>query len=78
MPVVLMSGSTELPNQQSAVDVGAFDYLRKPIALGHIQAVATSAVAARQQRASDAGADERASCERLLGAVVTAASVGSK
>lgn len=79
LPVVLMSGSTELPTRQSAVDLGAFDYLAKPIALGNIQAVASRAVAFRQQRGADpSGADDRASCERLLSPAALAASSGRK
>lgn len=75
VPVVLMSGSSELPNRQSAVDVGAFDYLTKPIELGSIQAVALSAIAFRHRHVTEQrDEDGRASCELLLRAASIAAS----
>jgi DNA-binding NtrC family response regulator len=79
MPVVLISGSTELSNRQSALDVGAFDYLAKPSELGRIQSVTLSALAFRHNhvRAPTDG-EERMSCEHLLGAVPVGATSGWK
>jgi DNA-binding NtrC family response regulator len=67
LPVVLISGSAEVLNRQSAVDVGAFDYLAKPIELGTLQSVALSALTFRHGQAPEqSGANGRVSCERLL------------
>ena len=68
LPVVLMSGSTELPNRQSAVDLGAFDYLPKPITLAEIETVALAAVAQHRNGAERPSA-ERESYERLQSAL---------
>jgi DNA-binding NtrC family response regulator len=75
LPVVLMSGSGELENRQSAVDVGAFDYLPKPIGLVDIQVVALRAVTLNRElgaaRREHTGRDSH---ERLRAAVPVAAS----
>lgn len=74
LPVVLMSGSGELPNRQSAVDVGAFDYLPKPIELAHIQTVALAAIAQhRELDEAEREPEERESYERLRTALPIAA-----
>ncbi len=74
LPVVLMSGSDELRNQQTAFDVGAFDYLPKPIKLADIQSVALAAIARRRElEASGHEPDGRESFQRLRSAVAVAA-----
>jgi CheY-like chemotaxis protein len=79
MPVVLMSGSTELSNRQSALDVGAFDYLAKPSELSRVQSVTLGAIAFRHNHVlAPADTEERMSCERLLSAVPVEASSGRK
>jgi DNA-binding NtrC family response regulator len=79
MPVVLMSGSAELSNRQSAVDVGAFDYLAKPSGLGRVQSVALRAIAVRHHQAlAPTDPEQQASCERLLSAEPVAVSSGWK
>jgi DNA-binding NtrC family response regulator len=79
LPVVLMSGSDELDSRQSAVDVGAFDYLPKPIELLHIQAVALEAVARRRElHAVGRDPARRDSHEALRGAAPVAVSGGWK
>jgi CheY-like chemotaxis protein len=79
LPVVLMSGSSELANRQSAVDVGAFDYLSKPIGLLDIQVVALEAVALHRElgEARRDGA-QRESHDRLRAAAPVAVSSGWK
>lgn len=79
LPVVLISGSSEFPTRQSAIDVGAFDYLPKPIGLADIQMVALSAVALRRDLgASRIGPEARESYERLCAASPLVASSGWK
>lgn len=74
LPVVLMSGSGELLNRQSAVDMGAFDYLPKPIKLGDVQAAALAGIAQhRELEATEREPDGRESFERLRSAVPVAA-----
>lgn len=79
LPVVLMSGSTELSNRQSALDVGAFDYLAKPSELNKIQSTTLSALAFRHSHVrAPADTDERMSCEQLLSAAPVGATSGWK
>jgi CheY-like chemotaxis protein len=75
VPVVLMSGSSELSNRRSALEVGAFDYLAKPIRLGEVQSVALNAIAFRHAHVlAPTDADERTSCELFSATPVTASS----
>ena len=50
MPIVLMSGSTEVANARAAAELGAFDYLPKPLVLADLQRSALRAVRAPQRR----------------------------
>lgn len=68
LPVVLISGSTELQNRRSAIAMGAFDFLAKPVSLAHLQAVTFSAVA--QRGYVDGEASTRESHERMQSAAV--------
>lgn len=72
LPVVLISGSSELPSRQSAVDIGAFDYLSKPIGLVDIQVVALQAVAMHRELS----AAPRESYDRLRAAAPVEVSSG--
>lgn len=76
LPVVLISGSTELQNRRSAIAMGAFDFLAKPISLAHLQSVASSAVA--QRGYSDADEKARQSHDRLKSAAVAALPINWK
>jgi two-component system, NtrC family, C4-dicarboxylate transport response regulator DctD len=50
MPVVLMSGSHEVQNATAALELGAFDYLQKPLVLADLQRSALRAVQAHERR----------------------------
>jgi DNA-binding NtrC family response regulator len=50
MPVVLMSGSTEVESSRAAVELGAFDYLPKPLVLADLQRSVLRAVRAHERR----------------------------
>jgi two-component system, NtrC family, nitrogen regulation response regulator GlnG len=50
MPIVLMSGSNEVENARAAAELGAFDYLPKPLVLADLQRSALRAVRAHQRR----------------------------
>jgi two-component system, NtrC family, response regulator AtoC len=79
LPVVLMSGSSEVASRQSAVDVGAFDYLSKPIGLVDIQVVALEAVALHRELGSRRrDRTQRESHDRLRAAAPVAVSSGWK
>ena len=47
LPVVLISASTELQTKSDAVQLGAFDFLQKPLDLSELEDCAARAVAAR-------------------------------
>ncbi|HYP89932.1 MAG TPA: response regulator [Polyangiaceae bacterium] len=48
LPVVLMSGSDEVADRDSALDLGAFDFLSKPFATSELQRSALRAALSRQ------------------------------
>jgi CheY-like chemotaxis protein len=48
LPIVLMSGSNEVANKSVALELGAFDYLQKPLVLAELQRSAERAIAARR------------------------------
>jgi DNA-binding NtrC family response regulator len=50
MPIVLMSGSTEVESSRAAAELGAFDYLPKPLVLADLQRSALRAVSAHARR----------------------------
>ena len=79
LPVVLMSGSDELGSRQNAFDVGAFDYLAKPIGLMDMQMVALEAVTLHRERGVTQRAGAlRESHDRLRAAAPVAVSSGWK
>jgi DNA-binding NtrC family response regulator len=50
LPVVLVSASTELEGRRHALELGAFDFLRKPLELRKLHEATLRAVAANAQR----------------------------
>lgn len=50
LPIVLISGSNEVANKAMALDLGAFDYLQKPLVLADLQHSAHRAIAVRGRR----------------------------
>lgn len=50
LPVVLVSGSTEVQSRAGAVAMGAFDFLQKPVELAALQTAIVGAVEARGHR----------------------------
>jgi two-component system nitrogen regulation response regulator GlnG len=49
LPIVLMSGSSEVANKSAALELGAFDYLQKPLVLSDLRHSAERAIATRQR-----------------------------
>ena len=50
LPVVLVSGSTEVETRSDALAIGAFDYLQKPLELVALQTAVLRAIEARSRR----------------------------
>jgi DNA-binding NtrC family response regulator len=50
MPIVLMSGSNEVESARAAAELGAFDYLPKPLVLADLERSALRAVRAHARR----------------------------
>lgn len=50
VPIILMSGSTEVESARRAAELGAFDYLPKPLVLADLQRSALRAVDAHERR----------------------------
>lgn len=48
VPVVLVSGSLEVPDMDAALGLGAFDYLKKPFSLGELERTARRAALSRR------------------------------
>jgi len=48
VPIVLISGSNEVASRSAAFELGAFDYLQKPLVLAELQHSALRAIEARQ------------------------------
>lgn len=54
VPVVLISGSLEVPGKEEAIRLGAFDFLRKPFDLTELRQIALRAVNSRRDEMSAA------------------------